>query len=41
VKYFSYVVSVTTTNARFTREIKSGIAIQQKEGSFHQQTVFD
>jgi hypothetical protein len=40
VEYFSYVGSVTT-DARCTRETRSEIAIQQKEGSFHQQTVFN
>jgi hypothetical protein len=41
VEYFNYVGSVTTTDARCTREINSGIAIQQKEGSFHQQIGFN
>jgi hypothetical protein len=41
VEYFNYVGSVTTTDARCTHEIKSGIAIQQKESSFHQQIGFN
>jgi hypothetical protein len=40
VEYFNYVCSMTTKNASFTREIKSGIAIQQKEASFHQEIGF-
>ena len=41
MEYFNYVGSVTKTDARCAREIKSGIVIQQQEGSFHQQIGYN
>jgi hypothetical protein len=40
VEYFSYLGSMTTNDARCTREIKSRVAMTKAAGKNHQQTGF-
>ena len=37
MKYFNYLCSMMTNDARYTREIKSR-AVMERDDSFHQQT---